>query len=90
MLLSGPMRLARLAVALPLGLLAIVAALPGASLGEEGGYLAIRAADDYFDAEVTRVAVGTTVEWTNVGRNPHTVTADDGSYDSGDMQPVRS
>lgn len=50
-------------------------------------YVDVSAADDFFDAEVIRVPVGTKVEWTNVGRNPHTVTADDGSFDSGNMAP---
>lgn len=53
--------------------------------GEE--YVDVDAADDFFAAEVIRVPVGTEVEWTNVGRNPHTVTADDGSFDSGNMNP---
>jgi hypothetical protein len=30
--------------------------------------------------------VGTTLEWHNVGRNPHTVVADDGSFDSGILE----
>jgi len=42
--------------------------------------------DDFFDPQVLRVAPGTTVEFHNDGRNPHTVTADDGSYDSGILQ----
>ena len=42
--------------------------------------------DDYFDPQVLRVAPGTTVEFKNDGRNPHTVTADDGSFDSGILQ----
>lgn len=50
-------------------------------------YQEVAAADDFFDGPIVRVAVGTEVEWTNTGRNPHTVTADDGSFDSGDMQP---
>jgi plastocyanin len=49
-------------------------------------YIEVAALDDFFDAEVVRVPVGTQIEWRNVGRNPHTVTADDGSFDSGDMQ----
>ena len=43
----------------------------------------VRNLDDYFDPQVLRVDPGTTVEFKNDGRNPHTVTADDGSYDSG-------
>ncbi|HEX8024785.1 MAG TPA: right-handed parallel beta-helix repeat-containing protein, partial [Candidatus Limnocylindrales bacterium] len=36
--------------------------------------------------QVIRVPVGGTVEWVNRGRNPHTVTAEDRSFDSGVMQ----
>lgn len=54
---------------------------------ETATYTSISALDDFFDAEVTRVAVDTTVEWRNDGRNKHTVTADDGSFDSRNMEP---
>jgi plastocyanin len=38
----------------------------------------------YLPAEVT-VSVGTTVVWANQGPSEHTVTADDGSFDSGSI-----
>ncbi|HWO71262.1 MAG TPA: cupredoxin domain-containing protein, partial [Actinomycetota bacterium] len=47
----------------------------------------VRALDDVYDPEVLRVAPGTEVVWENVGRSPHTVTADDGGFDSGDLAP---
>jgi plastocyanin len=65
--------------------LAGAVAAPGASADEDAYY--VDAGDDFFSAEVIRVEVGETVEWVNIGRNPHTVTADDGSFDSGDLQP---
>ncbi len=34
-----------------------------------------------------KVAVGTWVTWTNNGQDAHTVTANDGSFDSGDLDP---
>lgn len=37
-----------------------------------------------FNPDAVVVKVGTTVTWTNQGRT-HTVTADDGSFDSGDI-----
>ncbi len=46
----------------------------------------VRNLDDFFDPQYLRVDPGTTVEFRNDGRNPHTVTADDGSYDSGILQ----
>lgn len=46
----------------------------------------VRNLDDFFDPQVLRVDPGTTVEFHNDGRNPHTVTADDGTYDSGILQ----
>jgi plastocyanin len=36
------------------------------------------------------VQPGTTVTWVNEGDAPHTVTADDGSFDSGRLQPGQS
>ena len=38
--------------------------------------------DNYFDVADIAVEPGTTVIWTNEGQVPHTVTADDGSFDS--------
>lgn len=37
-----------------------------------------------------RVAVGTNVTWSNAGESGHTVTADDGSFDSGRIDPGAS
>lgn len=70
--------------------------VPGAQRG--GGYAGgagsggappdrvVRNLDDFFDPQVLRVEPGTIVEFHNDGRNPHTVTADDGGYDSGILQ----
>ena len=33
------------------------------------------------------ISAGTTVVWTNQGQEVHTVTAPDGSFDSGDIEP---
>jgi plastocyanin len=41
--------------------------------------------DDIFQLTELTVPVGTTVVWTHFGSNPHTVTADDGSFDSGTL-----
>ena len=63
--------------------------------GQGGGYRTadaeaakrvVKNLDDFFDPQVLRVDPGTTIEFHNDGRNPHTVTADDGSFDSGVLQ----
>ena len=42
--------------------------------------------DFSFNPGQITVAPGTTVTWTNEGPSPHTTTADDGSWDSGELQ----
>ncbi|MDP8957231.1 MAG: PLDc N-terminal domain-containing protein [Actinomycetota bacterium] len=43
--------------------------------------------DNFFDPEAVHVSVGTRIVWPNVGQSSHTVTADDGSFESGDLKP---
>lgn len=43
--------------------------------------------DNEFDPAQIDVSEGTTVTWTNNGESPHTVTASDGSFDSGNLDP---
>jgi len=43
----------------------------------------VKIVDDAFSPKTIDVAVGTTLVWTRTGTHPHTVTADDGSFDSG-------
>lgn len=43
--------------------------------------------DNEFDPEGLTVTEGTTVVWEHTGNNPHTVTADDGSFDSHENCP---
>lgn len=50
----------------------------------------VEAIDNAFAPEVIRVPLGTTVTWARDGRSPHTVTADDGSFDSGNLDPGQS
>ena len=48
---------------------------------------AVSIGDNYFDVADIAVEPGTTVIWTNEGQVPHTVTADDGSFDSEELNP---
>jgi plastocyanin len=43
--------------------------------------------DFAFEPGTIEVPVGATVTWNNTGSRPHTVTADDGSFDSGRLDP---
>jgi plastocyanin len=61
-------------------------AVPGVVLAQEGS-THVEALDDFFGPDVIRIPVGGTLVWGNGGRNPHTVTADDGSFDSGNLAP---
>jgi plastocyanin len=47
----------------------------------------VAALDDTFLPEALRVRVGATVTWTHQGKGQHTITADDGSFDSGPLGP---
>ena len=79
---------ARLAAALSFAMaLAAFLLLPRPALAQYGpaGEQSVAARDDFFDPEAVHVPVGTKVEWSNDGRNPHTVSADDGSFDSGNL-----
>jgi plastocyanin len=43
---------------------------------------AVQIVDSSFKDKTITIAAGTTVVWTHDGNRPHTVTADDGSFDS--------
>ena len=50
----------------------------------------VSAIDNEFDPAQLDVDAGTTVTWTNNGESPHTVTASDGSFESGNLDPGQS
>jgi plastocyanin len=78
----GPIYIPRLVGSLALGV-----ALVGAACGSNGGQSAapssVSMVDYAFNPASMTIAAGTTVTWTNGGTQDHTVTADDGSFDSG-------
>ncbi len=43
--------------------------------------------DNFFSPVKRTVKPKTTVTWTNGGQNPHTATADNGSFDTGNLAP---
>jgi plastocyanin len=54
------------------------------------GGAAVSIVDFAFQPASVEVAAGSTVTWTNTGQAPHTVTADDGAFDSGQLAPGAS
>jgi plastocyanin len=71
--------------------LALVATLVLApSAGAQGQTMTVSIEDFFFSPANMTVAPGTTVTWVNNGQAPHTSTADDGTWDSGTLQPGES
>ena len=54
---------------------------------QSGAEIAVQVVDFAFEPAMVMIEPGTTVTWTNAGDRPHTVTADDGSFDSGRLDP---
>ncbi|MCC6315172.1 MAG: ScyD/ScyE family protein [Thermomicrobiales bacterium] len=53
----------------------------------DAGAMAVRIADFAFSPPTLDIAAGTTVTWTNADTAPHTATAKDTSFDSGNLDP---
>jgi len=47
----------------------------------------VSAKDDVFDPATVNIKPGTTIRFVNNGKHAHTVTSDDGKFDSGDIPP---
>ena len=77
----------RPAVALALLCVAALALFAGPGTRSAGAQeeAAVSIVDFAFEPAALEVAAGTTVTWTNQGAAPHTVTADDGAFDSGNL-----
>jgi plastocyanin len=67
-----------------LSMVALVVFAPAASAQDD---MTVSIQDFSFSPDQMTVAPGTTVTWVNDGQQPHTSTADDGTWDSGTLQP---
>jgi plastocyanin len=67
--------------------LALLGAILVAPTARAQSQTEVSAEDDFFEQEVVRIPVGGVVQWTNDGRNPHNVIADDGSFRSSTLRP---
>jgi plastocyanin len=76
-MLAGALATALIVVALGLGARSVAA--------QESAAVSI--VDFAFQPASVEIATGGTVTWTNTGQAPHTVTADDGSFDSCTLSP---
>jgi plastocyanin len=68
---------------LAIALIVIGLGLPAGAAAQQGPSVA--AQDDTFRPGQIQVASGASVTWTNTGVDTHTITADDGSFDSGEI-----
>ena len=59
----------------------------GAATQQNPNVWSVAIEDFYFEPADAVIAPGDTIMWTNEGAQPHTVTADDGSFDSGVLNP---
>ena len=71
-----------------LSLVALVLFAP--TVGAQGKTTTVSIKDFAFNPSNTTIAPGTTVTWVNNDQTAHTVTANDGAFDSGTLQPGQS
>jgi LPXTG-motif cell wall-anchored protein len=67
-------------------LVLLFAALPVVMAAPRVATQTVSVKDNMFDPKTITVNVGDTVNWQYAGQNEHTVQADDGSFDSGDLK----
>lgn len=70
-----------------LGMAVLVVMLSGGPAVAQTDTVAIRVVDDAFRPGSIGVTANTQIVWTNEGTNDHTVTADNGSFESGALEP---
>jgi plastocyanin len=86
---SSRIRSSRIALAVMLAMILLaptVGTLRPVAAHQDGA-VAVQVVDFAFEPGTLTVPAGATVTWTNAGSRPHTVTADDGSFDSGRLDP---
>src|SRR3954454_10968484 len=65
----------------------LVPAQVGVVRAQDSGTFDVQVVDFAFQPANLAIPVGSTVTWTNTGQRPHTITAEDGSFDSGRLDP---
>jgi plastocyanin len=80
-------RLAYLATLVVIGAVTLV---PAAGAQQNPSAWSVAIEDFYFEPPDAGIASGDKITWINEGSAPHTVTADDGSFDSGVLNPGES
>jgi plastocyanin len=73
-------------IALPIALFTALSSAAPAARPAELQEVEVRIGDNYFEPQEIRVDVGDTVSWKGGGIRPHTVTSDDGLFNSGRLR----
>ncbi len=69
-----------------LSLIALLMLVPSAGAQEQNAWL-VYIGDNFFEPADAAIEPGSTITWINNGNVPHTVTADNGLFDSGVLYP---
>ncbi len=88
--LGPPALVAALLLVFLLGLVPALLGTSSAAAWQAGSEARVRVVDNAFEPGTLTIAPGTTVTWTNEGNDSHTVSADDGSFDSARLDPGES
>lgn len=81
----------RLGILLPIAAVAALLALQAVAVAvhaaPSAAEVAVQLVDNAFEPKTITISAGDTIVWTNTGQRTHTVTASDGSWDSGRLAP---
>jgi plastocyanin len=67
------------------GALTLGSALPATAFAQDAPTVSVQ--DELFHPAQTEIVAGDTLTWSHDGAEQHTITADDGSFDSGLINP---